>query len=124
MSVKTKAVISIVLNTLMTLITIGIVISYFFTKNFLIKTNQDIFTYEKEDEDPEAEWEIFRSVLDECIAGYTAMRCAEGIKLLSFVISPLFSMARSCARSSRSLHFCRTLRRSIASGERTTKWPT
>ena len=33
MSVKTKAVISIVLNTLMTLITIGIVISYFFTKN-------------------------------------------------------------------------------------------
>ena len=45
MSVKTKAVISIVLNTLMTLITIGIVISYFFTKNFLIKTNQDIFTY-------------------------------------------------------------------------------
>ena len=45
MSVKTKAVISIVLNTLMTIITIGIVISYFFTKNFLIKTNQDIFTY-------------------------------------------------------------------------------
>ena len=43
-----------------------------------VSRNQDIFTYEKEDEDPEAEWEIFRSVLDECIAGYAARRCAEG----------------------------------------------
>ena len=43
-----------------------------------VSRNQDIFTYEKDDEDPEAEWEVFRSVLDECIAGYTAMRSAEG----------------------------------------------
>ncbi len=43
-----------------------------------VSRNQEIFTYEKEDEDPEAEWEAFRSVLDECIAGYSAMRCAEG----------------------------------------------
>jgi hypothetical protein len=45
MSVKTKAIVSIVINTLMTLVTAGIVISYFFTKNFLIKTNSDIFCY-------------------------------------------------------------------------------
>lgn len=45
MSVKTKAVISIIINILMTVITIGIVISYFFTKNFLIRTNQEIFYY-------------------------------------------------------------------------------
>ena len=43
-----------------------------------VSRNQDIFTYEKEDEDPESEWEAFRSVLDECIASYTAMRSAEG----------------------------------------------
>ena len=45
MSVKTKAVISIVINTVMTLVTAGIVISYFFTKNFLIQTTKDIFCY-------------------------------------------------------------------------------
>ncbi len=43
-----------------------------------VARNQDVFTYEKDDEDPEAEWEVFRSVLDECIASYSAMRCAEG----------------------------------------------
>ncbi len=45
MSVKTKAVISIVINVLMTLITSAIVISYFFIKNFLIQTTKDIFCY-------------------------------------------------------------------------------
>lgn len=45
MSVKTKAVISIIINILMTLITAGIIISYFFIKNFLIRTNQEIFWY-------------------------------------------------------------------------------
>jgi|GEM_PF-3471834 len=45
MSIKTKAVISIILNVVMTVTTIGIVISYFFTKNFLIRTNQEIFWY-------------------------------------------------------------------------------
>ena len=43
-----------------------------------VARNQDVFTYEKEDEDPEEQWEIFRGVLDECIASYSAMRCAEG----------------------------------------------
>lgn len=45
MSVKTKAAVSIVLNALMVLVTAGVVISYFFTKNFLIRTNQEIFYY-------------------------------------------------------------------------------
>ena len=45
MSVKTKAAISIVINVLMAVTTVGIVISYFFTKNFLIRTNQEIFWY-------------------------------------------------------------------------------
>ena len=45
MSVKTKAAVSIVINTLMTLITAGIIVSYFFVKNFLIRTNQEIFYY-------------------------------------------------------------------------------
>lgn len=45
MSVKSKAVISIVLNALMALITGGIVVSYFFTKNSLIRGTQEIFWY-------------------------------------------------------------------------------
>ena len=45
MSVKTKAAVSIVINLLMALITAGIIVSYFFTKNFLIRTNQEIFYY-------------------------------------------------------------------------------
>lgn len=45
MSVKTKAAVSVVLNALMVLVTAGVVISYFFTKNFLIRTNQEIFYY-------------------------------------------------------------------------------
>ncbi len=45
-----------------------------------VARNQDIFTYDKPEEDLEAEWEIFRSVLDEAIAGYTEMREREGAK--------------------------------------------
>lgn len=45
-----------------------------------VARNQDIFTYDKADEDLEAEWEIFRSVLDDAIAGYTEMREREGAK--------------------------------------------
>ena len=45
-----------------------------------VARNPEIFTYQKEEEDPEAEWEVFRSVLDECISGYSAMRCAEGAR--------------------------------------------
>ena len=45
-----------------------------------VARNQDIFTYDKPEEDLEAEWEIFRAVLDEAIAGYCAMREIEGKK--------------------------------------------
>ena len=45
-----------------------------------VARNQDIFTYDKPEEDLEAEWELFRSVLDEAIAGYTEMREREGAK--------------------------------------------
>ena len=45
-----------------------------------VARNQDIFTYDKADEDLEAEWETFRSVLDDAIAGYTEMREREGAK--------------------------------------------
>lgn len=45
MSVKTKAVASIIINTLMTVITTGIIISYFFTENRIIKGKQEIFYF-------------------------------------------------------------------------------
>ena len=45
-----------------------------------VARNQDIFTYDKAEEDLEAEWEIFRSVLDEAIVGYNEMREREGAK--------------------------------------------
>ena len=45
-----------------------------------VARNQEIFTYDKPEEDLEAEWEIFRSVLDEAIAGYSEMRRREGEK--------------------------------------------
>ena len=45
-----------------------------------VARNQEIFTYDKPEEDLEAEWELFRSVLDEAIAGYTEMREREGAK--------------------------------------------
>ena len=46
-----------------------------------VARNQEIFTYDKPEEDLEAEWEIFRSVLDEAIAGYVEMRTREGAKI-------------------------------------------
>ena len=46
-----------------------------------VARNQDIFTYDKPEEDLEAEWELFRSVLDEAIVGYTEMREREGAKV-------------------------------------------
>lgn len=45
-----------------------------------VARNQEIFTYDKPEEDLEAEWELFRSVLDEAIAGYSEMREREGAK--------------------------------------------
>lgn len=45
-----------------------------------VARNQDIFTYERSEADMEGEWELIRSVLDEAIAGYSAMREAEGKK--------------------------------------------
>ena len=45
-----------------------------------VARNQEIFTYDKAEEDLEAEWEIFREVLDEAITGYNEMRSREGAK--------------------------------------------
>ena len=45
-----------------------------------VARNQDIFTHAKAEEDLEAEWEIFREVLDEAIVGYNEMRRIEGEK--------------------------------------------
>ena len=45
-----------------------------------VARNTEIFTYDKPEEDLEAEWELFRSVLDEAIAGYNEMRTREGAK--------------------------------------------
>lgn len=45
-----------------------------------VARNQDVFTYDRAEEDLEAEWELFRSVLDEAILGYTEMREREGAK--------------------------------------------
>ena len=45
-----------------------------------VARNQDIFTFDKGEEDLEGEWELFRSVLDEAFVGYNAMRTEEGRK--------------------------------------------
>lgn len=45
-----------------------------------VARNQDIFTHEREEEDLEAEWARFRTVLDDAIAGYDEMRRTEGAK--------------------------------------------
>lgn len=45
-----------------------------------VARNQDIFTYDKPEEDLEAEWELFCEVLDEAIEGYLEMRTKEGAK--------------------------------------------
>ncbi len=45
-----------------------------------VARNQDVFKYEKPDEDMEAEWERLRLVLDSAISGYVEMRSAEGKK--------------------------------------------
>ena len=45
-----------------------------------VARNQDIFTYEKTEEDLEAEWERFSQVLSEAVSSYDAMRSEEGRK--------------------------------------------
>ena len=45
-----------------------------------VARNSDVFTFAREEEDLEGEWELFRSVLDEAISGYSAMRETEGAK--------------------------------------------
>lgn len=45
-----------------------------------VARNQDVFTFDKAEEDLEAEWEVFCSVLDEAILGYCEMREREGAK--------------------------------------------
>ena len=45
-----------------------------------VAQNRDIFTFEKPEEDLEAEWQIFEAVLAEAVEGYCAMRSAEGAR--------------------------------------------
>ena len=45
-----------------------------------VARNQDVFTFDKNEEDMEGEWELFRSVLDDAFVGYNAMRSEEGRK--------------------------------------------
>lgn len=45
-----------------------------------VARNPDVFTVNKEDEDPETVWAELVAVLDEAIAGYVEMRTAEGKK--------------------------------------------
>ena len=45
-----------------------------------VARNQDVFSYDKADEDLEKEWQLISSVLDEAIAGYNDMRTVEGKK--------------------------------------------
>ncbi len=45
-----------------------------------VARNQDVFTFDKDEEDLEAEWQTFREVLDEALAGYTSMREREGAR--------------------------------------------
>ena len=46
-----------------------------------VAANRDIFSYDKPEEDLEAEWEAIRTTLDEAIKGYSDMRTAEGSKI-------------------------------------------
>ncbi len=46
-----------------------------------VAANRDLFSYDKPDEDLEADWEKIRAVLDEAIKGYSEMRSAEGAKI-------------------------------------------
>ena len=48
-----------------------------------VASNRDIFTYDKPEEDLEAEWEAIRATLDEAIKSYSDMRSAEGAKIES-----------------------------------------
>ena len=45
-----------------------------------VAQNRDIFTYDRPEEDLEAEWERFRTVLDMAVSGYVQMRTVEGEK--------------------------------------------
>ena len=46
-----------------------------------VAQNRDIFSYDKPEEDLEAEWEAIRQTLDEAIKGYSEMREREGAKI-------------------------------------------
>lgn len=45
-----------------------------------VARNPDVFTHTKKEEDLEAEWKLFMSVLDEAIRGYNDMRSTEGAR--------------------------------------------
>lgn len=63
-----------------------------------VAQNRDIFTFEKPEEDLEAEWEVFSRVLSEAVEGYNAMRCAEGARAESDIKAKI-ELVRSYAES-------------------------
>ena len=62
-----------------------------------VARNPDVFSRERREEDLEAEWEIFREVLDEAISGYVKMRTEEGERIGSD-ISAKVELVREYAR--------------------------
>ena len=69
-----------------------------------VARNQDIFIHTKEEEDLEAEWEIFRGVLDRAISDYNGMREREGERIGADISAKIESIRQmtldSCHRAS------------------------
>lgn len=59
-----------------------------------VAQNRDIFSYDKEEEDLEAEWEAIRKTLDEAIKGYLEMREREGAKIESDIRGKIALVAK------------------------------
>ena len=49
----------------------------------------EVFTYEKSDEDSEAEWQAVKGVLDEALRGHSTMREAEGERIMNDISAKL-----------------------------------
>ena len=69
-----------------------------------VAQNRDIFTYDKPEEDLEAEWEAIRQTLDGAIAGYTEMRAAEGAKIEADIKAKIALVAEYASEVERISH--------------------
>ncbi len=58
-----------------------------------VAANRDIFSYDKPEEDLEADWEAIRKTLDEAIKSYSDMREAEGAKIESDIRGKIAQVA-------------------------------